>query len=161
MKTETSEKLSRLNQLAKTAQNPKILIEEMRIVSNEAFQIQEKLMQELDEAEAIETNIEAVQELFEVRELVWDTINQIALREKDVKEHTQSREAFEKHQKEQKKHAHESCCCGHHHEEDTHECCGHHHNQTCCGKHSEADTCGCTHHTDNDECCGKHKCGCH
>ncbi len=174
MKPETSEKLARLNQLAQTAQNPKILIEEMRLVSGEAFQLQEDLMAELDKEEAVETDIETVQILFETRELVWDTINQIALREKEVKEHTQSRTAFEKHKKEQKKHLHDECGCNHH---QAHECCGGHEHHTCCGGHHHDDEehceCGCGYHheaahghcchahgeTDTNECgCGGHSC---
>ncbi len=150
MDIKITQNLGRLHQLAQTAQNPKILIEEMRIVSTEAFKIQEDVMRRIDKAETIETDIDKVRQLFEMREIVWDTINQITLREQEVKEHTESREAFEKHKKEQKKHMHDSCCCAHH-TENNHECCGHHHNHECCGNHDEE-----TH-----ECCSHHKCGCH
>ena len=84
----------------------------------------------LDEAEKVETDIETVQTLFETRESVWDVINKIALREKEIKESHASREAFKQHQsREKEKNNATTCCCGHHgeHEEQAHECCcGHH-----------------------------------
>ncbi len=163
MKQEMTEKLTRLEQLAQTAQNPKILIEEMRLVAAEAFQIQDDLMASLDEDEAVETDIETVQALFETRESIWDTINQIALREKEVKEHTSSRDAFTKHKEEQKKYAHTDCCCGHHHNNggNNHQCDYHHDEEHHCSGHNHSDS-ECCHTEDTDrKCCGKHKCGCH
>ncbi len=145
MEQNIDQKLTRLAHLTETAENPKILLEEIRLVSAEAFQLQDDLMALLDEAEKVETDIETVQALFETRENIWDAINKIALREKEIKESHASREAFKKHQAQEKGkkptsdchckhhddtevHTHE-CCCGHHgeHEAHAHEChCGHH-----------------------------------
>ena len=80
------EKLYQLNQLNETAHNKKILLEEMRIVSEKAFDLQEEIMSLLDAAELTERDVEAMRELFDTREAVWNTMNEIALRELEVKE---------------------------------------------------------------------------
>ncbi|MBR3913182.1 MAG: hypothetical protein IKJ28_03005 [Alphaproteobacteria bacterium] len=80
------EKLYQLNKLNETAHNKKILLEEMRIVSEKAFDLQEEIMSLLDVAELTERDVEAMRELFDTREAVWNTMNEIALRELEVKE---------------------------------------------------------------------------
>lgn len=152
MEQNIDQKLNRLSHLAETAKNPKILLEEIRLVSAEAFQLQDDLMALLDEAEKVETDIETVQTLFETRESVWDVINKIALREKEIKESHASREAFKQHQsREKEKNNATTCCCKHHgeHEEQAHEChCGHH------GEHEEqAHECCCEHHKKEHKKC--------
>lgn len=154
MKPETQQKLQRLAHLAHLAQNKKIVLEELRLVSAEAFDLQDQLMAELDAAEATETNVEAVRELFEIRENVWDTINQIALREQELKEAHTSREAFKAHQKKTKSEENHNCNC--HHETEDH----------CCCSHTADHACGCGHHHDDSDsehacCCHGKKHGCH
>ena len=138
MNTIIEEKLNRLAELAETAQNKKILIEEMRLVSAKAFEIQDELMALLDAQELVEKEFDAVQELFDVRETVWDIVNKIALRELDVKEKSLSKDTY----KSMKEEAHQEhhCCCG-----------KHAHKGDCCGKHThEGDCCG---KKKKDECC--------
>lgn len=164
MKPEIEQKLNRLDQLSHTAQNPKIVLEEIRLVSAEAFQLQDELMSALDKAEAIETDIETVQTLFATREAVWDTINQIALREKEIKESHTSREAFEKHRTEAKKQEaqyKDECTCQcegnceqsstHHHEHDHHCCCCHEHEHHSKCTHEPTNHCKCNHHIKSEE----------
>ena len=161
MEQNIDQKLNRLSHLAETAENPKILLEEIRLVSAEAFQLQDDLMALLDEAEKVETDIETVQTLFETRESVWDVINKIALREKEIKESHASREAFKKHQAQEKgKKQASDCHCEHHDDTEVHAngChCGHH------GEHEEhTHECCCRHHGEHEEqahecCCGHHK----
>lgn len=148
MEQQIEQKLNRLNHLAQTAQNSKIVLEEIRLISSEAFELQDELMRLLNEAESMETDIEIVQALFTAREMIWDTINQIALREKEIKEAHSSREAFKKHQSASQKQSEQTsknCCCGEKHccnhskeHPSSHECCQSHHHQEghCCCHHT-------------------------
>ena len=79
-------KVEALNHLNEQAHNPKILWEEMQILGNQAFDLQDKIMLALDKAEETEVDISAVQQLFETREYVWDLMNQIALLEAHLKQ---------------------------------------------------------------------------
>ncbi len=164
MKPEIEQKLNHLDQLSHTAQNPKIVLEEIRLVSAEAFQLQDELMSALDEAETTETDIETVQMLFATREAIWDTINQIALREKEIKESHASREAFQKHRAEAKKqeaHYKGECSCksecgcehmsAHHEHEHNHHCCCHEHEHHSKCHHEQAHHCKCKQHLKSEE----------
>lgn len=144
MNTIIEEKLSRLAELAETAQNKKILIEEMRLVSAKVFELQDELMSLLDAQELVEKEFDAVQELFDIREAVWDIVNKIALRELDIKEKTLSKETYQSMKAEAKEH---HCCCG-----------GHAHDGECCGSHAHNEEC-CGGHTHDSECCGQKKKG--
>ena len=144
MNTIIEEKLTRLAELAETAQNKKILIEEMRLVSAKAFELQDELMSLLDAQELVEKEFDVVQELFDIRETVWNVVNKIALRELDVKEKSLSKESYQKTKN--KAHQEHHCCCEHAHEG---ECCGKHaHEGECCGGHAH-----------EGECCKKKKKG--
>ena len=142
MKAEIEKKINHLNKLLETAQNPKILLEEMQIISNNAFDLQEELMQLLNQIEETQTDINTIQDAFSTRETVWDLINKIALREKELIDSHASRKAFEEHQKNKrcstktKKSScmSDECCC---HTTKTDDCeqdeCHHHtHKCTCC-----------------------------
>lgn len=116
MQPEIKTKLTHLNHLLESAQNPKILLEEIQIVSQKAFTLQEELMLLLDESEKTETDIPTLQTVFNTREIVWDAIAQIATQEMAIKEKTyQKKTTSTPHQK--KKDgccSGESCCCDHH-----------------------------------------------
>lgn len=139
--------IEHLEELLETAQNPKILWEEMQILGNQAFDLQDKIMLALDKAEETETDIAAVQQLFETREYVWDLMNQIALSEARLKEKTFPNGKGEKKttcschgQKEGKKH---SCCCSHEHKEENC-CCTHKHKgEACCSAKTGRKKCSC------------------
>lgn len=85
---EIAHKLHKLNHLFENAQNDKILWEEMQILSKSAFDLQDELLQLLDKHEKTEKDLIKLQAVFDARELVWDLINKIALREVEVKEKT-------------------------------------------------------------------------
>lgn len=117
--------IEHLEELLETAQNPKILWEEMQILGGQAFDLQDKIMLALDRAEETETDIAAVQQLFETREYVWDLMNQIALLEAHLKEKT-----FPNGQGEKKA----ACSCHEHKDGKKHSChCAHEHKgEACC-----------------------------
>lgn len=85
---EIAHKLHKLNHLFEHAQNDKILWEEMQILSKSAFDLQDEILQLLDKNEKTEKDLIKLQAVFDARELVWDLINKIALREVEVKEKT-------------------------------------------------------------------------
>ena len=76
----------------------------------------------LDEAEATTTDISALQNVFQIRENVWDIMAKLADKEREIKA-TKDKKAPAKKGKE------EHCHCGCHHHEG-HCCCEHDHN-TC------------------------------
>ena len=88
MINEITKKLESLKKLNKTAHNPKILWEEMQLVSEKCFKLQEEILTLIQEAEEQEKNISALQTLFETREVVWDIINDTAAQELLIKEKT-------------------------------------------------------------------------
>ena len=124
--------IQKLTKLAEQSKNKKLLWEEMQIISQKSFELQEKIMDELDKVEALETDIVKVQAAFAARESIWDLISQITDREQELKEKTHHKETpaeRAKRHKEVMAEAHEHhCCCGHHHHEG---CCGHHHDVGC------------------------------
>lgn len=99
-----------LKLLLKTAQDPKLLWEEMQILGKKACNLQVKIEEELDELEKTTTEITAVQMLYATRETMWDIINQIAARELELKNKPHPSKMPEHH-----------CCC--HHHEEGHCCC--------------------------------------
>ena len=128
MISEITKKVEALNRLKETAHNPKILIEEMQIVADKAFQLQEDIIALIQQAEEQEANIAAIQSLFETKEMVWDIIENITSRELEIKEKT--------HQKGSCNHKKEDCCCGSKehdcHQEDDNACSN---KKCCCHKH--------------------------
>lgn len=126
------EKLYQLNKLNETAHNKKILLEEMRIVSQKAFDLQEEIMSLLDAAELTERDVEAMRELFDTREVVWNTMNEIALRELEIKEKSYHKQS--------------SCC---HSNKATGNC-------HCSGNKTSSETCRCS-----DNCTCGNNCHCH
>lgn len=88
MDIEIKNKLTQLNHLLESAQNPKILLEEIQLVSEHAFSLQDELMTFLEEAENNEQDIQELQNIFTTREVVWDAVAQIAKREIAIKEKT-------------------------------------------------------------------------
>ena len=150
--------IEHLEELLETAQNPKILWEEMQILGGQAFDLQDKIMLALDRAEETETDIAAVQQLFETREYVWDLMNQIALLEAHLKEKTfpngqgEKKAACSCHEhKDGKKH---SCHCAHNHKEASCHCAHEHKGEACCSTQTGRKKCTCqSKKTANQKAC--------
>ncbi len=133
MISEITKKVEALNKLKETAHNPKILIEEMRLVADKAFQLQEDILALIQQAQEQEENIATIQSLFETREMVWDMMDDITSRELEIKEKTNQKGTCH-HQK-------DGCCCG----SKDHDC------------HQKDDDA----HTDDTHTCSNKKCCCH
>lgn len=121
--------IHQLEHLLQEAQNPKLLWEEMQIVSKKAFDLQDKIMAELERIEKNEQDIERVQALFDLRENVWDIMTQIATRELAVKEKTHHPKSPSRHEAgcmchnpENSKKTEHSACCHHCHEKEKPSC---------------------------------------
>lgn len=151
MQEEIKNHLIKLNNLLETAQNPKILLEEMQILSDKAFILQDELNVLLDKAEQAETDISELQQIFATREVVWDAITGIAKREMEVKEKSFKNHAT-KPQDDLVKTTHSHCSCSHHAEKEHH----------CCHNHTEEHHCCCHHEEEKapkKSCCkGKKSC---
>jgi len=133
MQDTLNKNIKKLTSLIKQSQNKKLLWEEMQLISQKAFALQDAIMAELDEIEALEKDIVKVQAAFTARETIWNLMTQITDRELELKEKTHHKETpaeREKRHKEVMEQAHEvhHCCCGHHHHD---ECCDHHHKKNC------------------------------
>lgn len=120
MINEITKKINALNKLKETAHNPKILWEEMQLVSEKSFKLQEDILELIKKAEETEQNISALQTLFETREVVWDIINDITAQEIIVKEKTHTKKSCsckEKKCSQEEKHdcCSDKCCCSHKH----------------------------------------------
>lgn len=128
MINEITKKLNSLNKLKETAHNSKILWEEMKIVSEKSFKLQEEILELINKAEETEENITALQTLFETRELVWDIINDITTQEMVLKEATHTKAtkkeckssckgkcATKRRTQQHKCDCQSGCCCGHKH----------------------------------------------
>lgn len=85
MKKTLEENLHRLVRLSETAQNPKIAPEERVSITNEAFQLENKILTEIDVEEKGETDIKTVQNLYDIRENVWDIVGKITKCEENAK----------------------------------------------------------------------------
>ena len=83
--------LQHLEEMLELANNPKLLWEEMQILGKKAFTLQEKMETELNELENELLEVSAVQTIFEIREKMWDIMNQIAVAELKLKEKTLKR----------------------------------------------------------------------
>ena len=135
---EITKKVNHLNKILENAIEPKILWEEMKILSAKAFDLQDEINDALVKLEETETDLIKLQSVFDTREMMWDMIAKIATRELEIKEKTTTgrKNATEKTPARRKK-----CCCGHTHD-DKHDCC-HSDKHTCdC---SEEKTSGCCH----------------
>ncbi len=115
--------------LSKSAADEKVLPQEMQIIQQKAFEVQEAMMQLLDKEEASANDVRAIQNVFQIREDVWDIMNNLAIREAEVKAKFGIKGESPK--------AEHKCCCHHHHDEEC--CCEHHHKKECCKK--EKKTC--------------------
>ena len=133
---EITKKVTHLNKILENSNEPKILWEEMKILSGKAFDLQDEINAALNELEESETDLTKLQSVFDTREMVWDMIAKIATREMQVKEKaTKGRKnAIEKTPVKREK-----CCC-HHHEDET----------NCC--HADSHTCDC-HAEGKNYCC--------
>lgn len=120
-----------LKLLLKTAEDPKLLWEEMQILGKKAFHLQEKMEKELEELEKATKEVTSIQMIYETRENMWDIMNKIATRELELKNKPHPAKAPEHH-----------CCC-HHHAED--HCCCHHESEPkkCCHQKATKKKCCC------------------
>ena len=123
--------------LSKSAAEAKVLPQEMQIIQEKAFKVQEDMMELLQHEEETTNDIREIQNIFQIREDVWDIMNTLAVREAEVKakfgikgESPKAEHTCCHH------HDGEKCCCGHHHNDE--ECC-HHDHKKCCKK--EKKTC--------------------
>ncbi len=122
--------IEQLEHLLAQTQNAKILWEEMQIALKQAFDLQDTIMEALDTAEKKEKDVDALTQIFDEREHVWDVMGQIAARALEVRE-TRLKKA-------ETGTAHQCCCGGHGHKHDG-----------CCDTHKQGEA-----------CCGHHHCGC-
>ena len=119
--------------LSKSACDDKVLPQEMLLIQEKAFKVQEEMMMLLQEKEETASDIHEVQNIFQIREDVWDIMNNLAIREAEVKAKFGIKGESPKA---------EHTCCHKHHKEGC--CCGHHHKEECC-------------HKDEKKCCKKEK----
>lgn len=117
--------------LSKSAAEEKVLPQEMRLIQEKAFQLQEEMMALLQQQEDTTNDIREVQNIFQIREDVWDIMNNLAIREAEVKA-----KFGMKGESPKAKHA----CC-HHHKKGEKCCCGHHHDEKNCTCKKEKKTC--------------------
>ena len=122
--------IQKLTNLIKQSKNKKLLWEEMQIISEKAFDLQDKIMAELDKMEALEKDIVKVQAAFTARETIWELMNQLTERELELKSKT-----FHKETPEEKEKRHHDLT-----EEECHCCCGHH-DEKCCHQKKERKCC--------------------
>lgn len=122
---------TRLENLLKTAQNPKILWEEMEIIAKQAFQIQAESDDALKRLETAEQDIQRLNTLFDLREEIWDLADRMACLELEVKEKTLTPANKGK----QAKHT----CCHHQNTSDSSHC--QHSHKSCCDDHDPSDCC--------------------
>ena len=115
--------------LSKSASEDKVLPQEMRLIQEKAFSVQEEMMDLLQQQEDSTNDIREVQNIFQIREDVWDIMNNLALREAEVKA-----KFGIKGESPETEH---SCC---HHHEKSECCCGHNHKGKCTCK-KEKKTC--------------------
>ena len=108
--------LHHLQEMLELAQDPKLLWEEMQILGNKAFALQQKMEEELNELETELEEISAIQTLFETREKMWDIMNELALLELKLKEKTLTKASQKKCSCSSVKKNH-PCCCHKHAEE--------------------------------------------
>ena len=142
--------IQKLTNLLEQSQNKKLLWEEMQLISAKAFDLQEKIMEDLDKTEATETNVTKLQAAFSARESIWDIMTKIAGRELELKEKTYHKETPEEREQRHRDIMSEA------NKEEHHCCCGHHHNN-CCKNHKHSETCCCQQEKPKRKCCHKKK----
>lgn len=134
MKNTLNAQIAQLTKLVEQSQNKRLLWEEMQLISQKAFELQDKIMAELDKTEALETDVVKVQAAFSARESIWDLMDQITTREQELKARTHHRETPAEREKRHREVMAEAtkhtCCCGHHAHGDN--CCGDHPENCCC-----------------------------
>ncbi|MBP5344064.1 MAG: hypothetical protein J6Y85_03220 [Alphaproteobacteria bacterium] len=107
--------------LSDCAENPTLLFEEMQKIQEKAFKVQDELMQLLEEMENDTTDITQLQNIFQIRENVWDIMSKLADKEQEIKATKNKKAPAEKKEK---------CHCG----------CQHVHHEGCCC-HKEKGNC--------------------
>ena len=129
MKKKLEKLTTQLVALSECADNSGLLFEEMQVIQEKAFKAQDEIMQILEQMEKETTEISTLQNIFQIRETVWDIMGKLADKEQQIKA-TKDKKA----PKTNKKHEHCSCCQHEHHEG----CCCQH---TPCSKHAKGKTC--------------------
>ena len=107
--------------LSKSAAEEKVLPQEMQLIQEKAFKVQEEMMQLLAQQEANTNDIREVQNIFQIREDVWDIMNNLAIREAEIKTKFGIKGESPKAEHTCCHHHNEGCCCAHHH--DKKKCC--------------------------------------
>ena len=120
MKQKLEKLTTQLVALSECSDNHKLLFEEIQTIQEKAFRIQVELMQLLEEMENEVTDIAQLQNVFQIRENVWDIMSKLAAKEQEIKA-TKNKKAPSK----------TDCACGCTHAH--HEGCNCHHN-TCHSK---------------------------
>ncbi len=118
--TELAHHIHNLKMMVKVANNPKLLWEEMQILGQKAFKLQDKMEKLLDELEAQASEITAIQMLSDTREMMWDLMNQLATKELELKTKPHPKSAL-----------HNLHCC----------CCEHTSQEHCCSEHTKSEGC--------------------
>jgi len=122
---------SQLLALSVASDNPKLLFEEIQVIQDKAFAVQDELMTLLEVMEAETQDITQLQNVFQIRENIWDIMNKLADREREIKM-TKDKKAPAK--KSASKASECTCGCHHHHET----CCHHEHSGSdCCHAHGK------------------------
>ncbi|MBQ3695806.1 MAG: hypothetical protein II938_02415 [Alphaproteobacteria bacterium] len=116
--------------LSKSAAEEKVLPQEIRLIQEKAFAVQEQMMELLQEQEETTNDVREVQNIFQIREDVWDIMNNLAIREAEIKAKFGIKGESPKA---------EHTCCHHHHEDKC--CCKHHHEEGCCHKENKKKCC--------------------
>lgn len=106
--------------LSECADTPQILYEEIQVIQDKAFKAQDEIMELLEQMENDTKDISTLQNIFQIRENVWDIMSKLAAREQQIKKTKNKKAAGSNKQK---------CHCGCHHEHDT--CCCQHKDEPC------------------------------
>ncbi len=127
--------------LSKSAADEKVLPQEMLIIQQKAFEVQEQMMDILSQKEEASSDVREIQNIYQIREDVWDIMASLAVREAEVKAKFGLKGEAPK--------AEHTCCCGHHHKDDA-----------CCHGHDEEapKKKGCCKKTPAKKCCGTKTC---
>lgn len=139
MSNKLNQYILKLSTLLEDSKNPKILWEEMQILSKKAFDLQEKIMADLEQIEQNESDVTKIQSAFAARESIWDIMAQISKQELAIKEKTYHKETPAERKKRHKEVLEnlETCSCTHHHSNCHHsgnECDCSHGGHKCCKK---------------------------
>ncbi len=135
MQKELNKAIQKLTKLIEKSQEKKLLWEEMQIISDKAFQLQDEIMTELDKIEMTETDIAQIQAVFATRESIWNLMGQITARELELKEKTFHKETPEEREERHRlvrEEMENHCCCGHHHANEEEQKCCHKSQKGCC-----------------------------